>query len=144
MNPWYREPWPWLLMSGPAAVIVAGVATAWIAVAGADGLVADDYYKRGLGINMVLRREQAAAARGIAAEVERGRGELRVRLRGTAPPVLFVSLVHATRAGFDQRLRLERGADGAYRAALPALAAGHWRAIVDDPRGEWRVVQERL
>ena len=21
-NPWYREPWPWLLMSGPALVIV--------------------------------------------------------------------------------------------------------------------------
>ena len=27
MKPWYREPWPWLLMSGPAAVLVAGAAT---------------------------------------------------------------------------------------------------------------------
>ena len=30
--PWYREPWPWLLMAGPAAVVVAGLITAWIAV----------------------------------------------------------------------------------------------------------------
>lgn len=143
-HPWYRERWPWILMSGPAAVIVAGIATTWIAFATADGLVADDYYKRGLGINAVLKREQAAAQRGIEARVERANATVRVRLLGAEPPVLFLSLVHATRAGNDVRLRLERAADGSYQAALPPLAAGHWRAVVDDPRGEWRVVQEIL
>ena len=144
MKPWYREPWPWILMSGPATVIVAGALTTWIAVATSDGLVADDYYKRGLGINAVLKRERAAAQRGIEARVTRAGGEVRVQLRGIEPPVLFLNLVHATRAGNDIRLRLERAADGAYRAALPALAAGRWRAVVDDPRGEWRIVQEDL
>ena len=43
-KPWYREPWPWIIMAGPATVVVAGVATAVIAFRGADGLVADDYY----------------------------------------------------------------------------------------------------
>jgi len=142
--PWYKEPWPWIVMSGPALVIVAGVITTWIAFATADGLVADDYYKRGLGINAVLKREQAAAQRGIAARVERDGGAVRVQLRGAEPPVLFLNLVHATRAGNDVRLRIERGADGGYQAALPPLAPGHWRAVVDDPRGEWRVVQEGL
>jgi hypothetical protein len=145
--PWFKEPWPWIVMSGPAIVIVAGVITTWIAFATADGLVADDYYKRGLGINAVLKREQAAAQRGIEARVERvdrGGGVVRVQLRGAEPPVLFLNLVHATRAGNDVRLRLERGSDGGYQAALPPLAAGHWRAVVDDPRGEWRVVQEGL
>ena len=144
IRPWYREPWPWILMSGPATVVVAGALTCWIAFATADGLVADDYYKRGLAINAVLKREQAAARRGIDARVERAHGQVRVRLRGAEPPVLFLNLVHATRAGFDVRLRLERGADGDYGAALPPLAAGHWRAVIDDPRGEWRVVQEKL
>lgn len=142
--PWYREPWPWILMSGPAAVVVAGAITTWMAFAGADGLVADDYYKRGLAVNAVLKREQAATERGITARVERAGGQVRVRLSGAAPPALFLNLAHATRAGNDVRLRLERGADGGYRAALPPLAAGHWRAVVDDPRGEWRVVQEGL
>lgn len=142
MNPWYREPWPWLLMSGPAAVIVAGVITTWMAFATSDGLVADDYYKRGLGINAVLKREQAAVERGITARIERDGGRVRVVLRGTEPPVLFLKLVHATRAGNDAHLRLERAADGGYGAALPFLAAGRWRAIVDDPRGEWRIVLE--
>jgi hypothetical protein len=141
---WYREPWPWILMSGPAAVIVAGAVTTWMAFATEDGLVADDYYKRGLAINAVLRREQAAAQRGIDAQVVRSAGRVRVLLRGVEPPVLFLSLVHATRAGNDLRLRLERAPDGSYAAALPPLAAGHWRAVVDDPLGEWRVVKEGL
>ncbi len=156
INPWYRERWPWILMAGPATVIVAGAITTWIAFASWDGLVADDYYKRGLGINAVLKREQAAAQRGILAEVERMGGakggakggatgaQVRVRLRGAEPQALFLSLVHATRGGYDVRLRLERAADGNYQAALPPLAAGHWRAVVDDPQGEWRVVQEGL
>ncbi|HTP62886.1 MAG TPA: FixH family protein [Burkholderiales bacterium] len=144
MIPWYRERWPWILMSGPAAVIVAGTLTTWMAFATSDGLVADDYYKRGLGINAVLGREQAAVQRGISARVERAGGEVRVVLRGAEPPVLFLSLTHATRAGIDVRLRLERAADGSYRAALQPLAAGHWRAAVDDPLGQWRVVQETL
>ena len=53
-TPWYREPWPWILMSGPAAVIVAGAFTIWIAFSGADGLVTQDYYKQGLAINRTL------------------------------------------------------------------------------------------
>ncbi len=142
--PWYRHRWPWILMSGPAIVVVAGAITMWIAFATSDGLVADDYYKRGLGINAVLKREQAAARQGIAVRIERTDGQVRVRLRGAEPPVLFLNLVHATRAGYDVRLRLERASDGSYQTALPPLAAGHWRAVVDDPRGEWRVVQEIL
>lgn len=144
LNPWYRERWPWILMSGPAIVIVAGVITTWIAFATSDGLVADDYYKRGLAVNAVLKREQAAAQRGIKAQVERAGGQLRVRLSGAEPPALFLSLVHATRAGYDVRLRLERAPDGSYAADLPPMPAGHWRAVVDDPRGEWRIVQEFL
>ena len=40
-QPWYRHPWPWILMAGPAIVVVAGIATAVIAVRTADPLVAD-------------------------------------------------------------------------------------------------------
>ena len=59
-KPWYREPWPWILMSGPAVVVVAALATAVIAVRTADGLVAEDYYRRGVDINKRLTREERA------------------------------------------------------------------------------------
>ena len=31
-GPWYREPWPWFLIAGPAIVVVASLSTAVIAV----------------------------------------------------------------------------------------------------------------
>jgi len=142
MRPWYREPWPWLLMSGPAAVLVAGAATAWIAFASADGLVAEDYYKQGMGINRRLAREEAAQQRGISAALRLDPASIRVELQGAAPEALFVHLAHATRAGHDLRLRLVPGADGVYAAELPPLPAGRWRAAIEDPRGIWRIVKE--
>jgi len=144
MKPWYREPWPWLLMAGPAAVLVAGVITTWIAFASADGLVAEDYYKQGMATNRRLAREEAARRQGIAADVSFEGSRLRVRLSGAAPEALFVHLAHATRAGHDQRLRLAPAGAGVYEAELPPLAAGRWHAVVEDPRASWRVVSESL
>ncbi|MND03068.1 hypothetical protein D3C83_227070 [compost metagenome] len=66
-----------------------------------------------------------------------------MRLAGRAEPeALFARLVHATRAGHDQRLRLPRVAPGVYETVLPALAAGRWRIQLEDARGEWRIVKE--
>ena len=52
--PWWRHGHVWLLIAGPAAVVLAGVATVWLAVSGADPLVAQDYYRRGIEINRTL------------------------------------------------------------------------------------------
>ena len=143
-RPWVREPWPWILMSGPAAVVLAGAATLWLAVDSADGLVADDYYKRGLAINQVLAREDNARRLGVRARIETSHGRLRVTLTGAAPQALFAQLAHATRAGHDVRLRLAPVGAGVYEAELPQLPAGRWRLSLEDPRREWRVVQEGL
>ena len=128
-------------MSGPAAVVLAGAATIWIAVASSDGLVAEDYYKRGLAINQVIHREEAARRYRIVARVDPSPGRIRVRLEGgmREPDALFVHLAHATRAGNDFRLRLAPPAAGLYEAELPPLPAGRWRLSIEDPRREWRV-----
>ena len=93
---WYREPWPWLLMAGPAIVIVAGFYTLWLAVRSDDGLVADDYYKRGLAINQTLLRAQRAEQLTLRARVEPGvdGGQVRVTVTGGAalPPALRLRL----------------------------------------------------
>jgi hypothetical protein len=141
-TPWYREPWPWLLMSGPIAVILAGAATIWVAVASADGLVAEDYYKQGLAINKVLAREEAARAQGISADLFLEKGRISVKLKGAQPQALFAHLAHATRAGHDLRLRLAPDAQGTYRAELPPLPAGRWRIVIEDPPATWRIAKE--
>ncbi|MBC5766999.1 FixH family protein [Ramlibacter albus] len=58
-RPWWKHGHVWLLISGPAAVIVAGVVTMFIAVSGSDKLVAEDYYRRGVEINKQLAAERA-------------------------------------------------------------------------------------
>lgn len=145
-KPWFKEPWPWILMSGPAVVVVAGAITIWLAFVSSDGLVADDYYKRGLAINQELQRDRVAAERGLTAEMNARDGVLHVRLAGrdADPPALFALMVHATRAGLDERLRLARVGPGLYQVGLPELPRGRWRVILEDPRGEWRLVKEGL
>jgi len=141
MQPWYKEPWPWIVMAPPAAAVLAGIATLWIAVATSDGLVAEDYYQQGLGINKVIAREERARAMGISAGLEVNHGRIRVRLEGAAPEAIFVHLAHRTRAGLDQRLRLAR-IGGVYEADMAPLAPGGWRALIEDPLGSWRIARE--
>ena len=123
-------------------MLVAGAITTWIAFASADGLVAEDYYKQGLGINRLLAREDAGRRLGVSADLEIDQGAVTVKIAGAAPETLFVHLAHATRAGHDVRLRLVPGADGAYAAELPTLPAGRWRVAIEDARGAWRIVKE--
>lgn len=145
-RPWYREPWPWILIAGPAVVIVASFYTLYLAEASSDGLVDGDYYKDGLAINEVLTRERAAERLDLVARIDPRGGRLRVRLqgRGAMPEGLAVRLAYATRAGYDRNLALARTADGSYQAALPALPPGHWRVSIEDPRRQWRLAGEWL
>jgi uncharacterized protein len=58
-KPWWKHGLVWLLISGPAVVVVAGVITFWIALGSPDPVVTEDYYRKGLEINQQLARERA-------------------------------------------------------------------------------------
>jgi hypothetical protein len=142
-TPWYREPWPWFLMAGPAIVVVAGIVTAWLAVTHEDGLVAADYYKRGLAINRTIEKEEKAARLGMSAQLgfsDDGK-TLRVFVAGKAAlaPRLALRLVHATRTELDQSLALERATGGWYEAELTPPVSGKWTLLLEDPEGGWRL-----
>ncbi len=154
-QPWYREPWPWLLMSGPAVVIVAGVITTTMAFRSSDGLVADDYYKQGLMINKALARDQHAASRGLSAtgwyvpgEAAAG-GRIRIALKGdsAAPASVSLRLVHPTRSGQDRAVTLNRSQAGFYEGRLEvtvgnSTAGGRWLVTLE--QGDWRLTGEWL
>ena len=83
---WFREPWPWFLMAGPFIVVVASLASAWIAAASDDGVVAEDYYKQGLLINRRLATMDREHVREPTATISFARdGTVRVHLEGSAP-----------------------------------------------------------
>jgi hypothetical protein len=147
--PWYRQLWPWLVIAPPAAAVIAGIVTIFIAVRGADGLVAADYYKRGLAINEELARSRMAQALGLDASLRMdgvaAGDRVRIELGGAQalPAEAFVTLrlVHPARSGDDRVLTLARvSIDGNGRHAA---YAGEFRDGGGDAgRTAWRLVVE--
>jgi hypothetical protein len=58
-RPWWTFGYVWLVISGPAVVVVAGFFTLWLALAYPETLVSEDYYRRGVQINRELAADQA-------------------------------------------------------------------------------------
>jgi uncharacterized protein len=48
---WWRNPYCWLILIGPITVIFAGLVTMWIAISGADTLVDQNYYQKGIALS---------------------------------------------------------------------------------------------
>lgn len=58
-RPWWKYGHVWLIIAGPATVVVASFLTAWIAVVTNDPVVDADYYRKGIEINKQLAAERA-------------------------------------------------------------------------------------
>ena len=142
--PWYRHPWPWLLMLGPGIVVMAGLLTAWLAVRHEDGLVADDYYKRGLAINQELRRDAAAVSLDIKARILFGGSAVRVFLSGITPVPgrLNLQLIHPTRETLDQRVVLKVGPGGWYEGQIAGWHGARRGVLLEDEARTWRLLGE--
>lgn len=142
-KPWFKEPWPWILMAGPGVVIVAGIVTAWLAITSNDGLVADDYYKQGLAVNQRLQRDQKAEALGLQADLIRSGKMVRLMVRsaeGVAlPEELLVKIMHPTQAGHDVTVKMQAEGAGFYGGTLSTDIGGRWHVSIEDPAGQWRL-----
>jgi hypothetical protein len=144
-NPWYREPWPWLLMAGPGAVIIAGFVTAWLAVSTNDGLVAEDYYKKGLAAGQTIAQSDRARSLGLIARMSLTAETVRIRLEGrkeagyVMPKALRITLSHPTRAGLDQAQELPPDGEN-YSGKLRLPASGHWLVLLEDDAKSWRLM----
>ena len=144
-QPWYKEPWPWILMAGPGLVIIAGVVTLWLAVISFDGVVEDDYYKQGLAVNQRIHRDKAAQELGLQAQVLRSGKEIRVFLSAAAPTTsmpdqLVLRLSHPTRGGMDQTIALTNAGQGFYSGTLEMEVGGRWHVFLEDQELTWRLL----
>ena len=143
VNRWYHEPWPWLLMAGPAAVVLAGAVTIYLALVSNDGLVADDYYKQGLAINQTLSRDAVAREHGHRARIAFAADFNRVEVTFVGGVVvsgpLLLRVAHPGRPAFDRALPLTRDGDNVYVSAFPPLTPGRWRVTLEDAGRTWRL-----
>jgi hypothetical protein len=138
----------WLIVGLPALSIVMGTIYAVIAFRVFDGVVVDDYSKRGRAINRVLARDRTAGEAGLEASVglDPRTGSLEMRLDAAVAEALPASVrlqfLHATRAGVDRATEMRRGDDGRYRGEIAALAPGKYHLQLETE--SWRLVGQLL
>lgn len=141
-KPWYRQPWVWLLIALPMTAVIGGMVTIYIAVTTSDGLVVDDYYKRGKAINMDLARDRAASTHQLQArlaiDLQYRQVTLNLQAQGyELPGTVALALLHPTRAGHDQAVQLQMVDAGRYTGTVTELPLGGW--YVQLSADDWRL-----
>ncbi|MBV2235215.1 MAG: FixH family protein [Sterolibacterium sp.] len=150
--PWYKHRWPWLLMAGPIAVVIASFITLWLAIRTDDGLVTENYYRQGLAINRTLKLSEHARSLGLEAGLTMQVDQITLRLAATRtpaatesiddtsvfvpPPAVRLTISHPTRAGLDQIQTLHRQGDH-YSGRFRLPASGHWTVKLEDDAQSW-------
>lgn len=135
-QPWYRQFWPWFLISLPATVVVAGLVTLYIAHKHSDDLVVDEYYRDGLGINQQLEKKQRALALGMSATLTFMQSEsshtVVVGVEGEqSPGVLTLSLSHPLESDRDFVISLQQVEPGVYSGEFHNTIATRWHWILE-------------
>lgn len=60
-KPWWREPWPWILMAGPALAIIGCIITIALAMQNfSDQALDDGGVKRGLVVSKPVQKPASA------------------------------------------------------------------------------------
>lgn len=146
---WYKQFWPWFLISFPAIAVIAGIATVILAVKSDDGLVKDDYYKAGLAINQTLERKQNALNLNINATVHWNKltQTITLKLNGNLaalPSRLSLHLAHITQAHNDYTVPLFLAPDKkSYTGRMQTTKTGSWLTTLEPSATEvennWRI-----
>ena len=141
-RPWYKEPMVWLVIAIPLSSVIYGIFFLTVSITSFDGMVVDDYYKEGKQINRVLKRDKAALAHGLTAQVTVNEGQVTVFIAAnenyTPPPALEINFIYSTRAGQDKTIFVEQTQPGIYKGAIPDLEIGRWNVQISSD--DWRLM----
>jgi len=143
-RPWYRQFWPWFLLSLPASVVVAGLTTVYIAFHNADSLVDDSYYQDGLAINLVLEQDLRAQQLNMSADLEfdAEHREIRLQLKsddGIYPDSLVLSLLHPVDESKDTAIFLASTGYGTFAGELAVALKNRYYLRLQPADAEWRL-----
>ncbi|HAD48314.1 MAG: hypothetical protein CMF12_04240 [Idiomarina sp.] len=146
VKPWYKQFWPWFLISVPVVVMIVCAIIIYLAVTqGNFSMVVDDYYKKGKTINAVIEHVERAQELNISFEFKADDEQLALRYKSGAPEqlaALSVKFVHATDAAKDFSRRVTVAADGIYRTDIPANIDGRWTVTIEPFDRQWKVSQK--
>lgn len=146
-GPWYKEPWPWILMAGPALVVIAGFFTFYLAVKTDDTLVSDDYYKEGKNIIKQMNRDKEASDRQLHAKIvfNDNISSVRVIINGKIEQQgkITLNLRHPTIEKRDTAVELKPLGKDIFQATLANPIsidqAKYWYITLEDEGKKWRL-----
>lgn len=140
-KPWYKQVWPWILISLPVFSILKAVHTVYIMNQQSPDLVVDDYYAEGKAINQNLSLYREAAARNLHAKVllAGNKAVLTFEANNVLDKQLTLDFVHNTIASKDFKVTAERSGESMYVAELPVTPTGKWSLVVHDPANKWKL-----
>ncbi len=106
-----------------------------------DGVVVDDYYRKGMEINKDLARDRYAIATEMTAEMIVASNQLNVAISSASadrwPDELKFMFIHPTVSNRDVTINLVHRGSGNYSASFEDLRAGKWNVAVGTP--SWRL-----
>jgi hypothetical protein len=143
-QPWYRHPMLYLVIGLPAAAVIAGFATLFLAMGGAGD--AGDGRVRRVAQTQTADLAPDLAAAGLALRAEaaadsNGAVSLRFGIAAPDTPSLRLTLRHSTDSQYDLVARLVRAGEGVYLGRLQApRAAGAYNAELAPEDSAWRLV----
>lgn len=143
--PWYRYPLVWMMLAIPFSAVIMGIIMMTLAVQSEDGLVVDDYYKQGLGINEDISRDKRAESLRLSGDIQLNNTARLVTVRfdkgllADWPEDMKLGIQHATRSDSDQFVELVHGINDQYQGRLSsALVDGAWYFSLTD--ADWKLI----
>ena len=146
IQPWYKQPWLWFILSPLFAVFVMGFTMLYLSIATNDGVIVDNYYKDGLAIKTRSMQDEYARSRNLAARLSINNSNINLVLTGDIidpPAALNLHLIHPTQEDFDSLTVLQFD-EGVYRGFIDPAISGRYKVMLypqlqPDSENMWRL-----